>query len=397
MVIAFNTFWILFYEWKVHRYVTWGLIISGWSAICSIIIFGPAVLNTNKFGPYYGIAGYWCWISPQYSVERIVLAYLPMLYAATLSFVLFLLIFLRLRGYLVVTGWHVKFVPSAEPTAAWRNQDQGEGQMIVLAKQMLLFPIAYTLLILPIACLRFTEWTGRKVAFESIIFCASILMLSGLVHVALFIASRRILSDETFTVGDVPISRPRLAQAESFFFGPDSFISTNSLSKPPSAELKGNTEPRPMIQRTPSFDVDMEKELSAMESFEVVGVLTAPQIARGRHNRNDSRRHSHLGSISVPDARAKHTNRRVSYQIGTSETDRYTMPGWRNRSPPVGVPNDVQGRVDSLYDYYGEGGSSPMEEIKLSGPSEQPQEVFVVLSPRLNGEEEAGVHRGLHF
>jgi len=271
--------------------------------------------------------------------------------------------------------------------------------MIIMAKQMILFPIAYTILILPMACVRFAELSGHKITLTGTIFCDSILMLSGLVHVALFVASRRVLSDEALTVGDGPISRPRLAQAESFFCGPGSFATTaksSSLSKPPTAEIKANTTdmPPPMLQRTPSFDIDMEKELSAMESYEVVGVLTAPKLAsrHNRHNRKDSRRHSHLGSISIsaaPEALAKHASRRVSYQVGISEKDSRTVPGWiiNNRAPPVGVPDDVLGRsVDSVYDFY-DARKSSMEEIKLSGPRE-PQEVFVVLSPRLNGEDE---------
>lgn len=403
MVIAFNTFWILFYECKVHRYVTWGLIISGWSAICAIVIFGPAALNTNKFGPFYGLAGYWCWIGPQYSVERVLLAYLPMLSASAISFSLFFFIFLRLRGFLVVNGWRVKLDSRAEPTGAWRNQNQGEGQMIIMAKQMILFPVAYTILILPIACVRFTQLSGRNVAFASTIFSDAILMLSGLVHVALFVASRRILSDEALTVGDGQISRPRLAQAESFFCGPGSFVSikSSSLSKPPPTPqiiISPADMPPPMIQRTPSFDVDMEKELSAMESYEVVGVLTAPKITprRNRHSRKDSRRHSHLGSISIPTPEVvpKHPNRRVSYQVGNSDRVDHTVRSWAiDKAPPAGVPDDVVARsFDSAYDIYDERKSS-MEEIKLSGPKE-PQEVFVVLSPRLNGEDE--VKTGFH-
>jgi len=269
--------------------------------------------------------------------------------------------------------------------------------MIVIAKQMLLFPVAYTILILPVASLRFTEWAGHGVAFESVIFCGSILMLSGLVHVILFLTTRRILSDEA--IFDGALNRPRLAQTESFFFGPDSFTNiSDTLAKSSGTSSKGG-EPPSMIQRAPSFDMDIEKELSAMESYEVVGVLTAPKVAKGRHSRGDSRRHSTMGSISIPAAKAKHNSRRVSYQVGTSENDRYTVPGWANKPPPAGVPNDVNNNretIDGFYDLYDGAGRSPMEEIKLSGPKGEPQEVFVVLSPRLNGGD-GEMNRGFRF
>jgi hypothetical protein len=270
--------------------------------------------------------------------------------------------------------------------------------MIIMARQMILFPIAYTILILPMACVRFLQLSGRNVAFASTIFSDCVLMLSGLVHVALFVASRRILSDELLAVGDGPISRPRLAQAESFFVGQGSFSSLKSSSRsrpPPTPTIKisdADKEP-PMLQRTPSFDVDMEKELSAMESYEVVGVLTAPKIAprQNHHSRKDSRRHSHLGSISIstPDAIPKHANRRISYQVGLPDRGDYSVPAWTpiaNKAPPAGVPDDISRSLDSVYDLYDERRSS-LEEIKLSGPKE-PQEVFVVLSPRLNGDDE---------
>jgi len=73
---------------------------------------------------------------------------------------------------------------------------------------MLLYPIAYTILILPIACCRFSEWTGHKVPVAATIFSDFIYLLSGLVHVVLFASTRRILPPRSI-IPKFLISGPR--------------------------------------------------------------------------------------------------------------------------------------------------------------------------------------------
>lgn len=51
-VIAMHTFWVLFMEWRVHRYVMWGMLIFSWSAIATVVIAGPATMNMSHNGPY---------------------------------------------------------------------------------------------------------------------------------------------------------------------------------------------------------------------------------------------------------------------------------------------------------------------------------------------------------
>jgi hypothetical protein len=91
-VIATRIFIVLFLRLKVKRNVMWLVMISQWSLICAIGIAGPATVGSNKHGPFCeyshrmkitlfkailwprsdGIADYWCWISPNYIVYRIV-------------------------------------------------------------------------------------------------------------------------------------------------------------------------------------------------------------------------------------------------------------------------------------------------------------------------------------
>jgi len=65
-----------------------------------------------------------------------------------------------------------------------------------VARQMLLYPIAYTLVILPIAVARFTAFAGYDVPFSATIFCDTVYMLSGTINVVLFVSTRRLITPQ---------------------------------------------------------------------------------------------------------------------------------------------------------------------------------------------------------
>ncbi|KAH8984511.1 hypothetical protein EDB92DRAFT_1819049 [Lactarius akahatsu] len=183
-VIATRTFLVLFLRVPHKRYTMWITLIANWSLLGAIVIAGPAT-TSDKLGPFYGISGIWCWISPNYSTKRIALDYMVMFISALLAFILYLLVFLKMRG-IVRAQAHSTSVASAD-------RERNEKYEHKLARQMLLYPIAYTILILPIACCRFFAWTGHEVPFGVTIFSDFIYLMSGLVHVILFASTRRIL------------------------------------------------------------------------------------------------------------------------------------------------------------------------------------------------------------
>lgn len=58
---------------------------------------------------------------------------------------------------------------------------------------MLLYPVVYTILILPIGAVRFAEWTGHDVTLGPVIFSDCVFLLSGLVNATLFVTTRRVV------------------------------------------------------------------------------------------------------------------------------------------------------------------------------------------------------------
>jgi len=204
LVIAVHTFSLLFLELKVRQFVLWVTMFAGWSAIATLVIFGPATADESKHGPFYAITGDWCLISPLYKIERITLDYLIMFLAAFFSSVLYALIFLRLRGIICRQGWLIRFRRSSE-------QDATEGaknmQADALARQMVLYPVAYTIIILPTACAQFATWAGRSVPASVTVFCSAIFHLSGVLNATIFIIALRALPAETMKVGRWTITR----------------------------------------------------------------------------------------------------------------------------------------------------------------------------------------------
>jgi hypothetical protein len=62
-----------------------------------------------------------------------------MFMSALFSFILYTLVFFRLRGNIVVSGWYVVFrKANTNKNASWRGRDFADNQAMAIAKQMLL-------------------------------------------------------------------------------------------------------------------------------------------------------------------------------------------------------------------------------------------------------------------
>ncbi|KAJ3761828.1 hypothetical protein EV360DRAFT_37049 [Lentinula raphanica] len=206
IIIAVHTFYLLVLERRTNQFTLVATLIAGWSGIFAIVISGPAVLDTVDRGPFFGISGYWCWISDGYDVPRITLDYLIMFVALFSCLVLHGLIHLRLRGYMSMKGWRMTFYKQKQERPVDRHfEDKGE----TIARQMLLFPLAYSITLLPIAVSRFAAWNGHLVSFEETVFCETVYLLSGCVNVTLFCTCRQILPPQSVVLLKRSISKPK--------------------------------------------------------------------------------------------------------------------------------------------------------------------------------------------
>jgi hypothetical protein len=100
-----------------------------------------------------------------------------------MSFILYVLVFLRLRGNIVIPeGSHVPrfiWVPRAKAWKLQANRDAVDAHMTDVAKQMIWFPVAYTIVIIPIAVDRFVSDADNEAPFPWLVFADSLFMGSG--------------------------------------------------------------------------------------------------------------------------------------------------------------------------------------------------------------------------
>ena len=62
-----------------------------------------------------------------------------MFMSALLSFILYSLVFLRLRGNIIVSGRYIAFrTANRTKNASWRGRDFADNQMMTIARQMML-------------------------------------------------------------------------------------------------------------------------------------------------------------------------------------------------------------------------------------------------------------------
>lgn len=70
-IIAIHTFSLLFLRRKMTTLTVFVVFVLGWVLVVVVVILGPVVISTKAKGPFYGISGYWCWITGAYPTERV--------------------------------------------------------------------------------------------------------------------------------------------------------------------------------------------------------------------------------------------------------------------------------------------------------------------------------------
>ena len=204
-VIAVQTFCLLFLrrDWTsltchIIHFVAWAFLLF---VLC---IESFAVAKPEK-GPHYGIStsGYWCWISPQYKIERYVTDYLFMAASAAFSLLLYLLVFFRLRGNISVTGYRPSF--HRRPNVRIGRTSNGaliatgdgrvESPLDKVAKHMLWYPIVYVIIVFPMVATRYPAFSGFTVPFEATVTIAAFFNLHGFFNAVLFCTTRNILPE----------------------------------------------------------------------------------------------------------------------------------------------------------------------------------------------------------
>ncbi|KAH8115958.1 hypothetical protein DFH11DRAFT_1250554 [Phellopilus nigrolimitatus] len=196
-VIAVHVFNLLFLRWRTTRASMVATLVAGWSVVVMIVTLGPLAIETPERGPYFGVSGSWCWITDNYPKEQTYMEYIFEFMSAGLGFILYTLVLLRVRGNLRKDEgrWRVCWIPRSQAWQLCFSRDMLDSAMLCVATSMVWYPVAYSIIIIPVALARLTSFTGHPVPLWAIVVTDAIFNLTGLVNSILFISTRRILPD----------------------------------------------------------------------------------------------------------------------------------------------------------------------------------------------------------
>jgi len=126
---------------------------------------------------------YWCWISPQFNAERLAGEYVWMWLALFTSVVMYIPLYLWAKGRLSIgERWYELHLSQPGQKAEYFQRRTSLG--------LLCYPLAYSLVVLPISVARWTQIHHPHIPSAAMLFGQSMLNLSGAINVVLFLIIR---------------------------------------------------------------------------------------------------------------------------------------------------------------------------------------------------------------
>ncbi|CAK5272551.1 unnamed protein product [Mycena citricolor] len=207
--LAMHLFTLLFLRIRACAFSFWGSLLAGWGLVLFIVCIGPIAIE-KPGSPYFGVSGAWCWITDDYPLEQIYLEYFLEYLSAALCMILYTAIILRMRGNLLREEgrWCIRSLPSDEES--WQlslRRDLVDYTMLEAIQRMVWYPLAYTVMLIPITITRLTSFAGGNVPFWAIVIADVVFNLTGFVNVMIFLAMRRFFPDPR-TLPELAMARP---------------------------------------------------------------------------------------------------------------------------------------------------------------------------------------------
>jgi len=189
IVIAVHTFVTIVVGKRFHHVAVWIVVISGWLAVVFLTLLGPFLIRNKLDGPFFGIAGNWCFLTDNYARARLWIHYVPLFTSAAVIVVLYSVVFASLRKH---AGSPDR--PAEIFVMASRDEGLSNTHLRAIAKKMLWYPISYVTLILPISIARVAELHGSTVPDWAWNLGITFLFLSGFVNGIIYTLTRPMLS-----------------------------------------------------------------------------------------------------------------------------------------------------------------------------------------------------------
>ena len=207
--IAMHTFVVVVLRWKIPHWVFVGCIVGLWT-FCLLL----AVIPTARYGKdTYAPTGPWvrpssyltcdlcipiltssrvyvqCWLHERYEAERLWLHYFWIFFSEFGSVILYAILYLYLR----------RRVTSSEMLGG-DPQTENLSRIRRVTGYMVLYPLAYTILSLPLAAGRMAASSGQKMGVTYFCVAGALIASSGCVDVVMYAFTRTaLLSDSQLT------------------------------------------------------------------------------------------------------------------------------------------------------------------------------------------------------
>ncbi|EGD99448.1 hypothetical protein TESG_06883 [Trichophyton tonsurans CBS 112818] len=186
VAIAIHTFATVVAGRKLSYKLTVSCIIGLW-CFCLVLVLIPTIRHGRDT---YVPSGAWCWIDDDFEAERFWAHYVWIFFSEFGSIMLYAILFFYLRR---------KMKASA---ALARGQRENFGRLSRVTGYMVLYPLAYLLLSLPIAAARMASMQGNNPSLTYLCAAAAIIASSGTVDVIMYTLTRKAL------LLDSELSRP---------------------------------------------------------------------------------------------------------------------------------------------------------------------------------------------
>ncbi|KAK0494649.1 hypothetical protein EDD18DRAFT_351837 [Armillaria luteobubalina] len=202
LTLAIHTFNVLVMRWRAPPWLSIVIV----SFIWIFIALNVGLSYATHPGNYYGNTGYWCWIRDEYGVERITLEYLWIWITLAVMFIIYGLIALVMRGFIIVDeGVHFMIHGNRVRQDLTAADDEDERQSKAVANLMLIYPAVYAICVFPVTIVRWLSFSEKVYVPSGATFFAGILFaLSGLFNSILYTATRPDLVASTITPLGIP-------------------------------------------------------------------------------------------------------------------------------------------------------------------------------------------------
>ncbi|KAI9512974.1 hypothetical protein F5148DRAFT_560840 [Russula earlei] len=198
-----------------------GIVIIIIACVSSLLIgLAPMSMSSHVSGPLYSIDSFTCTISKSYPVPHMLLHFLPLFLASLLSVTVYSLIFLMLRGTLVINGG-LRIHLDPERRLRVHNGTFEEYQRFVysVARTMLWLPITFVLISFPSSIAQLMDISGINVPPGALAFSYILEYSEGVINVFILFNVLRALSTAVKSTASTdsekgsfegpPISRPK--------------------------------------------------------------------------------------------------------------------------------------------------------------------------------------------